>query len=143
MSCEIKEGEVISLEGKVQEYKSRKSIVIESCKVDTTKSPSGYAPCIPTMTFDLETVGKDFEDLDEVEQDYLLNNLEKREEDKEIAKKKTGLYSIFGFICAAGIFDLDLNKGTTIVIGEKEMKPEKDTFTYIVVKTEKELIEKF
>jgi len=127
----------------VQEYKNKKNIIIESCKVDASKNTKSYVACIPTLVFDLETIGKDFEELDLVEQDYLLNNLEKNEEDKEKAKTKTGLYSVFGSICAAGLFDVDLEKGTTIIIGDKEIEPEKDNFSYIVVKNEKELIEKF
>lgn len=142
-NCEIKENVVISLEGKVQEYKNKKNIIINSCKVDLAKNIQSYIPCIPTLVFDLETVGKDFEELDPVEQDYLLNSLEKNTEDKEEAKTKTGLYSVFGSICAAGMYDPDLNKGTTIVISNKEIDPEKDNFTYIIVKDEKELIEKF
>jgi DNA polymerase elongation subunit (family B) len=99
-----------------------------------------YRANVKTMVFDIETVGKKFEDLDEVEQDYLLNNLEKAENDKEIAKKKTGLYSIFGMVCAIGAFNPNTKKGIVLLIGDKDLVPEKKNYTYKIYKNEKDLL---
>ena len=141
--CNLEQGKVIELSGKTQEYNGKLSIIIDSCQTVNNEDAGEYSPMIKTMVFDIETVGKKFEELDEVEQDYLLNNLEKATEDKEEAKKKTGLYSIFGKVCAIGAFNPGTQKGMVLLLGEEELSPEKENYTYKVFKTEKELLTDF
>ena len=124
--CNVEVGKVIELNGKTQEYKGVISIIIDSCQIVDSEETSGYKPMMKTMVFDIETAGKKFDDLDEVEQEYLLNNLEKNDEDKEVAKTKTGLYSIFGQVCAIGAFNPNSDKGMVLAISNKELKPEKE-----------------
>lgn len=141
--CKFEIGKVIEVNGKTQEYMGKISLIIDSCQIVTSEDAINYSPTIPTMVFDIETIGKKFEDLDESEQDYLLNNLEKNEEDKEKAKNKTGLYSIFGMVCAIGFYDPSVNKGTVLVIADKELTPQKENYTYEIFKDEKEMLERF
>lgn len=141
--CNFEVGNVIELNGKTQEYNGVIGIIIDSCQIINNEEASDYAPSIPTLVFDIETLGKKFEDLDEVEQDYLLNNLESAEQDKEKAKTKTALYSIFGVVCAIGGYDVNNKKGFVLSLSTKEITPEKDNFTYETFKTEKELLERF
>ena len=141
--CNFEEGKVIEINGKSQEYNGKIGIIIDSCQIVATEEASDYSPTVPTLVFDIETLGKNFEELDEVEQDYLLNNLEKAEPDKEIAKNKTALYSIFGIVCAIGAVDVGNKTGFVLSLSSKEIKPEKDNFIYKTFATEKELLEEF
>jgi len=141
--CQVELGKVVEISGKTQEYQGKISLIIDSCQIVESEEASDYSATIKTMVFDIETVGKKFEDLDEVEQDYLLNNLEKAEENKEVAKKKTGLYSIFGMVCAIGAFNPDSKKGLVLLIGNEELKPEKENYTYKIFENEKELLTEF
>lgn len=141
--CNLEQGKIVEVNGKTQEYNGRISLIIDSCQIVSSEEAADYSPIIKTMVFDIETVGKKFEDLDEVEQDYLLNNLEKGTEDKEEAKGKTGLYAIFGKVCAIGAFNPGTKKGLVLLLGEKDLIPEKENYIYRVFKEEKELLEEF
>jgi len=141
--CNLEQGKIIEVNGKTQEYKGQVSLIIDSCQIVNSEEVDEYSPISKTMVFDIETVGKKFEELDEVEQDYLLNNLEKATEDKEEAKKKTGLYSIFGKVCAIGAFNPGSKKGMVLLLGEKELVPEKENYTYKIFETEKDLLTEF
>lgn len=141
--CNFEEGKIIEINGKSQDYNGKISITIDSCQIVVTEETSDYYPAVPTLVFDIETLGKKFEELDEIEQDYLLNNLERSEEDKEIAKGKTAVYSIFGMVCAIGAYDINSKKGIVLSLSTKEIVPEKENFTYKTFTTEKELLEEF
>ena len=141
--CNLEQGKIIEVNGKTQEYKGQISLIIDSCQIVNSEEVDEYSPISKTMVFDIETVGKKFEELDEVEQDYLLNNLEKATEDKEEAKKKTGLYSIFGKVCAIGAFNPGTKKGMVLLLGEKDLVPEKENYTYKIFETEKDLLTEF
>ena len=141
--CNLEQGKIIEVNGKTQEYKGQISLIVDSCQIVNSEEIDEYSPISKTMVFDIETVGKKFEELDEVEQDYLLNNLEKATEDKEEAKKKTGLYAIFGKVSAIGAFNPGTKKGIVLLIGEKDLVPEKENYSYKIFETEKDLLTEF
>jgi DNA polymerase elongation subunit (family B) len=142
-NCKFEKGKVIEVNGIAQEYQGKIGIVINSCEIVNNSEVENFKAKVPTLVFDLETIGKDFSKLDEGEQDYLINNLERNTEDKEEAKGKTGLYSIFGTICAAGGYDSNSNKGFALVLGKGELIPENENFKYYVFENEKDLLIKF
>jgi DNA polymerase elongation subunit (family B) len=141
--CNLEVGKIIEVNAKSQEYNGKISLIMESCQIVESAQATDFAPQVPTLVFDIETLGKKFEDLDEAEQDYLLNNLEKAEPDKEIAKGKTAVYSIFGTVCAIGAYDIHKKTGFVLSLSSKEIVPEKENFTYKIFATEKELLEEF
>jgi len=141
--CNVEVGKIIEASGKTQEYNGKISLIIERCQIVESEETAQYLAKIPTIVFDIETVGKKFEELDEKEQDYLLNNLEKGEENKEIAKNKTGLYSIFGKVVAIGCFEPFEKKGKVLVVSDKDLTPENKDFEYLIFENEKELLTKF
>ncbi len=141
--CKFEIGKIIEVNGLTQEYGGKVSIIIGSCEIVNSEEIAEFRANIPTLVFDIETVGKDFEELDKEEQDYLLNNLEKNTEDKKEAKNKTGLYSIFGKVCAIGGYDTFSNKGFALVLGKGELKPENENFKYHLFENEKDLLIKF
>ena len=133
---EVKEGNVVECD------KCGITLVINKCIIVESEKITDYSPASPTLVFDIETIGKKFEDLDKVEQDYLLNNLEKDEEE-EIAKKKTGLYSIFGSVCAIGCYSPTSKRGMVLSISTQAITPEKKDFEYLIYPDEKSLLEGF
>jgi DNA polymerase elongation subunit (family B) len=141
--CQVEVGKIIEVSGKTQEYKGQISLIIDRCQVVESEEAGDFSAKVPTMVFDIETVGKKFEELDEVQQNYLLNNLERAEENKEIAKKKTGLYSIFGMVCAIGAYNPNSKKGMVLLIGDKDLIPEKENYTYKIFENEKDLLTEF
>ena len=144
VNCQVVVGKVVCLNGLAEAYNGQVNIKITEAKI-VDKNSEDFEPQIPTMVFDIECVGKKFKELDGDEQDYLLNNLEKDEKNVEIKKEKTGLYSIFGIVCAIGMYNPNTNKGLVIAMGnpKKPMTPEKENFSYEIAETEKELLEKF
>lgn len=140
--CNVKVGKVIEASGVAQEYNGKVGLVISKCQIVESENPYEYAVSVPTMVFDIETIGKKFDELDEKEQDYLLNNLEAITDDDE-AKQKTALYSIFGKVCAIGCFNPATQKGAVLIISDKELTPEKENYTYYIYKDEKSLLEAF
>jgi len=142
-NCQFEVGKIVEISGLTQEYNGKLSIIINRSEIVNSEEIAEFRAVIPTLVFDIETIGKDFEELDKEEQDYLLNNLEKNTEDKEEAKGKTGLYSIFGKVCAIGGYDSNLNSGFALVLGKEELKPENDKFKYFVFENEKDLLIKF
>jgi DNA polymerase elongation subunit (family B) len=141
--CNLEQGKIIEVNGKTQEYNGRISLIIDSCQIVNNEDVAEYSPISKTMVFDIETVGKNFDELDEVEQDYLINNLERATEDKQEAKKKTGLYAIFGKVCAIGAYNPGSQKGIVLLLGEKDLTPEKENYTYKIFETEKDLLTEF
>jgi predicted PolB exonuclease-like 3'-5' exonuclease len=142
-TCEFEIGKIIEINGVSQEFGGKLSIIISSCVVINSEEVAEFRANIPTLVFDIETIGKDFDELDKEEQDYLLNNLEKNTEDKKEAKGKTGLYSIFGKVCAIGGYDSNLGKGFALILGKGEIIPENENFKYHVFENEKDLLMKF
>lgn len=77
------------------------------------------------LVFDIETVGMDFEKLDEDSQEYLLKNSGTNEE-KEDIKSKLGLWPLTAQIAAIAVLNPDTGKGAVYYqAGEKKGK----TFT--------------
>jgi 23S rRNA maturation-related 3'-5' exoribonuclease YhaM len=98
---------VCSIEGLIEEYQGTLSIVISSAKIKTDAKLGDYLPTThrtPTLVFDIETVGKQFDQLNELEQDYLLNKLEK-DQPQEVAESKTGLHPLFGEVAYIAMLD--------------------------------------
>ena len=141
--CQVEIGKVIEVNGKSQEYNGTVSLVINSCQIVNSEEIDNYRDESPSLVFDIECVGKKFEELDEKEQDYLVNNLEKNTEDKEEAKKKTGLYSIFGKVCAIAGWDINNEKGKVLIVSDKDIEAENKDYEYVICKDEKELLEKW
>lgn len=62
------------------------------------------------MVIDIETIGKEFDSLDEVSKEYLLRYAETEEEIKT-AKESLGFSPLTGEIVAIGMLDVDTEKG--------------------------------
>jgi DNA polymerase elongation subunit (family B) len=143
VNCTFEEGKIIEVDGKSQEYRGTVSLIIDGCRIVNSEEAESYKAKIPTLVFDIETVGKDFEELNEKEQKYLLENLEADEKDREKAKTKTALYSIFGMVCAIGCYNPDSSKGIVLAISDKEIKSVIDNFEYKIFENESELLKAF
>lgn len=142
-NCSFEAGKVIEVEGKSQEYRGAISLIIDSCRIVNSEEAEDYRAKVPTLVFDIETVGKDFVELNKREQKYLLENLEADETDKEKAKKRTALYSIFGMVCAIGCYNPDSAHGIVLAVSDTEIKSAEDNFEYRIFKNEADILSAF
>jgi len=107
------------------------------------------------LVFDIETIGVDFESLDKISQEYLLQYAES-EEDEEETKERLGFYPLTGEVVAIGILNPDTNRGAIYLRSQTnaddtqtnaEKDPRESAFLEAGIKietgTEKEILEKF
>lgn len=108
---------------------------------------------MPTLVFDIETVGEDFETLDDVSQNILTRWIKEQaasDEDKyrhslETLKSGLGFSPLTGFVAAIGVYDIERARGAVYFQAPGATPPadrESDGFKY-VVKTEPELLRMF
>lgn len=110
-----------------------------------------FVKATPTLVFDIETAGIDFDDLDEWNQDYFLNTLEKytlekaktKTEGKKEASQRTGLYPLYGQVVSIGMYNPENDKGMVLTQGLEEVKIKDDKFSCQVFENEKLLLENF
>ncbi len=145
-NVDLKAGSVALITGRVGEYQGKIDLTISNASLHQDQSFTDHLSQIPTMIFDIETVGQPFDKLGEWDQHYLLDNLEKNAEEEE-AKTKLGLYSLYGFIQSIGFTRIGETqsgkKGTVLALTNQQLIPENKDFTYETFSSEKELIEKF
>lgn len=140
----LKKNTVVSIVGEEQEYRGQKQLVVQEAVEVTDANLDDYLPDnqTPTMIFDIETVGKDFNELDHKSQAYLLHNLEKNTDEAE-AKTKTGLYPLFGLVSFIAMFNPASQKGIILGLCEAELSPENPQFSFESFTEEKDLLIRF
>ncbi len=96
------------------------------------------------VVFDIETVGADFEDLNEKQQKY-LTKWAKDEEEIISAKQSTAFYPLTGFVCAIGFYSPDAKEvmGTYFLNPAKNTVNKENDLVFRSFTTEKELLENF
>jgi predicted PolB exonuclease-like 3'-5' exonuclease len=95
-----------------------------------------------TIIFDIETIPKDFDALDEAVQNYLLKNAD-TEEEKEKTKDQMALWPPTNEIVAIGVLSCETEKGAVYFQSpNKSVEFEEDNMTYRSG-TEKEILEMF
>lgn len=140
-TVDLLEGQVFLLSGKVGEWNGNKDFTINKAIHAPDLELTDHLAKVPTMIFDIETVGQDFDGLGEWEQEYVLTNLEKNTDEEE-AKTKLGLYALYGFIQSIGITD-HAGRGVVLALTDQELTPENKDFSYETFTEEKELIKRF
>ncbi|OHE59338.1 MAG: hypothetical protein A2Z47_01885 [Thermodesulfovibrio sp. RBG_19FT_COMBO_42_12] len=95
------------------------------------------------IIFDIETVGRDFESLDNATQEYLLRYAETEDEKEEI-KDRLSFYPLTAEVIAIGLLNPDTQKGLVFfqTTGDPLLPFEEDNIRY-ETGTEKEILEKF
>ncbi len=101
----------------------------------------------PKLIFDIETVGVDFESLDDKAKEFLLFNAEDDDERKKI-KEELGFSPLTGEIVAIGILNPDTDKGAVYFSAKGGsasggQKTEDKNAQYISLSSEKEVLEHF
>lgn len=111
-------------------------------------------PKTKTLIFDIETVGEDFDGLDETTKEVLTRWIRKTSEDDKIfqyefeqVKNRTGFSPFTGEVVAIGVMDSDSDAAVKGAVyyqasGGKAKEIEKDGFRFKIM-TEKEMLEKF
>ncbi len=163
-NVKVKEGDVAELKGTVDQYRGVNNFNIQNARQVPNEDLLDYVTEKPTLVFDIETVGRPFEELDEHDQDYFLNNLEKNfEGTKQQLHDRTGLYPLFGFVVTIGMYNPGTEKGAVYYLtsskkqkatnkklqtGDKSAKESpahqsKEAFIYRGFADEKSLLEGF
>ncbi|PIR41794.1 MAG: hypothetical protein COV30_02020 [Candidatus Yanofskybacteria bacterium CG10_big_fil_rev_8_21_14_0_10_37_15] len=102
----------------------------------------------PKLIFDIETVGVEFNSLDEKSKEFLLANTDNEEEKKQI-KEELGFSPLTGRVVAIGILNPDTDKGAVYYLSPEENPPvggekeKKDDVLYIPCVNEKDLLKNF
>lgn len=99
---------------------------------------------MPKLIFDIETVGVEFESLDEKSKEYVMRFTQSPEE-KEEAKERLSFSPLTGQIVAIGILNPDTEKGAVYFQSPegKLDKTEDANAQYIPFSSEKELLKNF
>src|SRR3989344_4411392 len=103
-----------------------------------------YSSIMPKLIFDIETVGVEFDSLDDKSQELLLRFAE-TPEDIEAVKDGLGFSPLTGEVVAIGVLNPETSKGAVYFLspdGSYE-KTENDNVQYIRHKTEKDLLKSF
>ena len=117
----LKEGEVAEIQATVDQYRGINNFNITHARQILDEELNKYLNEKTTLVFDIETVGMEFKELDEGEQDYLMNNLEKNFDGTDAQKKdRTGLYPMFGFVVAIGMYNPSSGKGMVYYLENSE-----------------------
>lgn len=120
-NVQVKEGHVAEINATVDEYRGINNFNISKARTILGEELENYLTETPTLVFDIETIGMDFKDLDESQQDYLMNNLEKNFEGTDKQKKdRTGLYPMFGFVVAIGMYNPSSGKGMVYYLDDQK-----------------------
>lgn len=94
------------------------------------------------LIFDIETVGIEFESLDDKSKDFLLAYAEDEEEEARI-KEGLGFSPLTGEVVAIGIFNPDTKKGAVYYRSDNDEKTEKNDIQYTPLKNEKDVLKEF
>jgi len=99
---------------------------------------------MPRLIFDIETVGVEFDSLDDKSQELLLRFAE-TPEDIEAVKDGLGFSPLTGQVVAIGVLNPETAKGAVYFLSpdESSEKIENDNVQYIPHKTEKDLLKSF
>jgi 3'-5' exonuclease len=99
---------------------------------------------MPKLIFDIETVGVEFDSLDDKSQELLLRFAE-TPEDIMAVKEGLGFSPLTGQVVAIGVLNPETEKGAVYFLSPDDgvEKQEKDGVQYISHKTEKDLLKSF
>ena len=99
---------------------------------------------MPKIVFDIETVGVDFDELDEKAQEYFLKFADSEDKIKE-AKESTSFFPLTAQIVAIGMLEVDSERGMIFYQNGPGGKPEKSKEGDIIFVsgTEKEILVNF
>jgi DNA polymerase elongation subunit (family B) len=138
------EGGVAEVDALVDEFMGNLNLNVKAARPVEEEDIDQYLAPVPTLVFDIETVGQEFTELSEWDQDYLLNNLEKKFDgtDKQ-RQQRTGLHPLYGFVAAIGMYNPVQEKGAVYYLDKTEINEEKEAFTRRSFLTEKDLLEAF
>ncbi len=136
-------GRVFHITGVLDNYQQEKIINIKSAKL-TDEDVESYLIPVPTLVFDIETVGKSLSLLDKTDKDYFINNLERDfKGTKRQLYGRTGLYPMYGSVLTIGLYNPNSNQGKVLYLSPDKTKIEVDNFTSQSFATEAEMISNF
>lgn len=97
-----------------------------------------------SLVFDIETIGTEFDKLDEISQDYLVK-FAGSDEEKELIKEQTGFYPLTGEIVAIGVLNPETHKGAIFMRTKEGVTLPKETSHGLAIQegSEKDILKMF
>lgn len=103
-----------------------------------------------TLVFDIETVGENWSELDDVTRDGLtrwVDRASKSEEEKSGLRKDIkeglGFSPLTGYVVAIGLYDIERKEGAVYYTGERDEKDETEDIFVLKQRSEREMLEDF
>ncbi|MEK7067660.1 MAG: ribonuclease H-like domain-containing protein [Patescibacteria group bacterium] len=97
---------------------------------------------MPSLIFDIETSGLDWENFDQEQQEYLLK-FSHTEEERENAKEQLALHAVTAEIVCIGILNPETNKGAVYYRADKAAEDFTESDIVYSAGSEREILEKF
>jgi len=94
------------------------------------------------LIFDIETLGVDFDNLDEASKEYMLKYAED-EKERESVKISTSFYPLTAQVVAIGLFNLDTQKAIVYYQSPNRIEKRKEGNAEFITGSEKEILELF
>ncbi len=120
-SVSLVPAKVFQISGVIDTYQQEKVLNIKSALLISDEDPDNYLVPVPTMVFDIETVGQPLSALDKSDKDYFLNNLEKdfRSTRRQLVGR-TGLYPMFGSVLTIGLYNPQSTHGKVLYLSDNQ-----------------------
>jgi len=99
-ACNFEIGKVIEVSGQTDEYNGKLSLIINACQIVNGEDIANFKTVIPTMVFDLETVGDKFEELDQQNKIICLilwkntRRIRKNQKNEQLCMRFLGKYAL-------------------------------------------------
>ena len=94
------------------------------------------------IVIDIETVGVDFENLDDASREYMLKYA-KDEKEQEAIRESTSFYPLTGEVVAIGLLNVDTDKAVVYYQDKNKKEKIKDDKAEFISGSEKEILELF
>jgi len=133
----IRENEAYEVTGTINVFMGKPSLQLTSAKSSSTPI-SAFLPDLPTVVFDIETLGQQYADLSESQKQYLAHLYP----DLPVSElgDKTALHPLFGNVIYVAMHNPSSGKGVVFGVSGGEIKPVDPQFSYTTCKDEKELL---
>jgi len=97
---------------------------------------------VKKLIIDIETVGVDFESLDEASREYMLKYAED-EKEQEAVRQSTSFYPLTAEVVAIGLLNPDTDKAIVYYQSPEKEKAKKEAETEFIAGSEKEILQLF
>jgi len=135
---------IYQIKGHIDMFQGQPTLNIKSSQHLPDESIESYLKSTPTMVFDIETLGQDFQLLDHSDQEYFLTRLEQNfQGDEQHLHTRTGLYPMYGSVLTIGFMDYTQKTGQVLYVSSDHTQYQINNFKSVSFATEAEMLKAF